>query len=364
MNHLSSQSPNRRPAAALCRAKSLVAALMVAGACAGALAGTVDEDWQAVVALDAGPGGQSPSTVEAAGMLVVNHLAKQEKALRAFLAAHPEDAHVFEAQLRLARLLQIRADFEGSEKLRAESKRLLDGLEKTATAEQRPELEFAKLARMMRTLKRTDPAQREELLTAARRFQSDYPTDRRVAALLTEVATLFDTQPKVKEVLLDDAQALAKEPDLKTRIADDLKRVHLVGETVPLSFTSVQGQEVSIESLAGRPVFVIFFAQSSPPAMAALGKLQQEVAQLPQGSIRVVGVDLDIKRETVMDLLKSHSITWPTAWDGKGWTGPLVRSLGINALPTVWLLDVHGRLRSLNALENAANQARLLIHEK
>jgi thiol-disulfide isomerase/thioredoxin len=338
----------------------LAAALLLTVAGAGALAGTAEEDWQAIVALDAGPGGK-PDSAESAGTMVLNHLAKQETALRNFLAAHADDSHAFEAQLRLARLLQIRADFEGDDKLRAESRRILDSLEKTATPEQRPELEFSKLARMMRALKRGNLEQRDDLLKAARRFQSDYPSDRRIAALLTEVATLFDTQPKTKELLLEDAQAAAKEPDLKARIADDLKRVRLVGQEVPLSFTSLQGQEISVSALAGKPVFIIFFAQSSPPAMAALGKLQQEVAQLPQGSIRVIAVNLDPKREMAADALKSRGLTWPTAWDGKSWESPLVRSLGINALPTVWLLDTKGRLQSLNGLDNAAHQARQLM---
>jgi hypothetical protein len=347
----------------LLTARSLCAALLLAGAGDGAWAGTVDEDWQAVVTLDAGPGGQ-PDTAEAAGTLVVNHLTKQEKALRAFLAAHPEDAHAFEAQLRLARLLQIRADFTGSEKLRVESKRLLDALEKTATPEQRPELEFAKVARLMRILKHGDTTQRDDLLKAARHFQADFPTDRRVAALLTEVATLFDTQPKTKELLLEEAQAIAKDPDLQSRIADDLKRVRLVGQVVPLTFTSVQGQEVSLASLAGRPVFILFFAQTSLPSIAALDKLRQEVGQLPQGSIRVIGVNLDEKREAVVNLLKTRNLTWPIAWDGKGWESPVVRGLGINALPTVWLLDSQGRLRSLNALEGAAAKARELMDNR
>lgn len=342
-------------------ASLLAAALILTAAGAGALAGTVEEDWEAVVALDAGPGGKSDSA-EAAGMMVITHLAKQETALRNFLGTHADDSHAFEAQLRLARLLQIRADFEGSEKLRAESKRILDGLEKTATPEQRPELEFSKLARMMRALKRGNTEQRDDLLKAARRFRADYPNDRRIAALLTEVATLFDMQPKTKEALLEDAQAVAKEPDLKARIADDLKRVRLIGQEVPLNFTSLQGQEISVSALAGKPVFIIFFAQSSPPAMAALGKLQQEVAQLPQGSIRVIGVNLDPKRETALESLKSRGLSWPTAWDGKSWESPLVRSLGINALPTVWLLDAKGRLQSLNGLDGAAFQARQLLH--
>jgi len=343
--------------------RSLVTTWIIFAAGTGALAGTVEQDWQAVVALDAGPGGRSESA-EAAGMMVLTHLAKQEKALRSFLSAHPEDSHVFEAQLRLSRLLQIRADFEGSEKLRAEATQLLDSLEKTATPEQRPELEFARLAQTMRSLKRSDPEQRDDLLKAARRFQSAYPSDRRIAALLTEVATLFDNQPETKKLLLEEAQTTAKEPDLKARIADDLKRVRFVGQEVPLHFTSLQGEEIKTESLAGRPVFVIFFAQTSPPAMAGLAKLQQEVARLPQGSIKVIGVNLDLKRETVLDLLKARGLSWPTAWDGKGWESPLVRGLGINALPTVWLLDAHGHLRSLNALDSAAEQARQLLRER
>ena len=39
----------------------------------------------------------------------------------------------------------------------------------------------------------------------------------------------------------------------------------------------------------------------------------------------------------------------PVAFDGKGWESPLVRSLGINSLPTLWIVDRKGNLRALNA---------------
>lgn len=340
----------------------LLAGLIGASFSLSAVAGTADEDWQAVVALDAGPGGQADSP-KAVGAMVTAHLAKQDHALRTFLAAHPQDAHAFEAEIRLSRVLQIRGDFEASEKLRTESKHILDSLEKTVTPEQRPELEFAKIARMMRILKRSDSTQRDDLLKAARTFAEAYPNDHRSAALLAEVASLYDAQPKLKESLLEDAQSMTKDPDLKARITDDLTRVHLLGQEVPLKFTSVQGQEIDVASFAGRPVFIIFFAQNSVPSIMALSKLQQEVATLPQGSIRVLGVSLDRNREAAAEILKSHGLSWPTAWDGKGWEGSMVRGFGINALPTVWLLDGHGKLRSLSALEGAANQARQLMRE-
>jgi len=340
----------------------LVAILLLMGAGEG-LAGPADEDWKAVVALDAGPQEQ-PGSPEAAAQMVLAHLARQERTLRGFIVGHPRDARIFEARLRLARLLQIRADFDGSEKPRAEARRLLDELEKTATPEQRPELDFAKVARLMRSLRPSSTAQRDEVLKVARDFQAAHPTDRRLAALLAEVATLFDAVPKTKEILLEEAQSLATEEELKFRIADDLKRVRRLGQEVPLRFTSVQGQDVTPDDLLGQPVFVIFFANFSPPSLTALERLQQEIAELPGGSVRVLGVCLDGRREVVTALLKARRITWPVAYDGKSWQSPLVRELGINALPTVWLLDARGRLRSLSALEGAAAKARQLLQER
>ncbi len=327
------------------------------------LAGNPDDDWKEIVNLDAGPQLRATSA-QAAGATVIAHLDLQEAALRAFLAAHPQEARVFEGRLRLARLLQIRGDFQNSDKARVESKRILDSLEKVATPEQRVELDFAKIARLMRSLRQGNQVQREELLAAARAFQAAHPSDRRLAALLAEISTLFDPQPKTKEQLLEDAQGLATEEELKSRIADDLKRVHLVGQEVPLSFTSVQGHEIKVEELRGRPLFVIFFADFSPTSSAAIITLQKTVAELPKGSVRVIGIDLDEKPETLTALMKARSITWPVAFDGKGWQSPLARALGINALPTVWLLDAHGRLRSLNALDGAAGKARQLLQER
>jgi len=328
-----------------------------------ALTADPEADWKGITALDAGPQEQ-PQTGEAARAMVLGHLARQERALRAFLAAHPADARIFETRLRLARLLQIRGDFEESDKLRASGKKLLEELEKTATPVQRGELDFAKVSRLMRNLRQVTPARREELLAEARKFQAAHPADRRLAALLTEVATLFDAQPKTKEALLTDAQSLATDDELKGRIADDLKRVRLLGREVPLVFTSVQGREILLADLRGRPVLVVFFAAVSQPSLAAVASVQRAVAEFPKDSVRVVGVSLDEKRDDLDAVIKSRALAWPVVFDGKGWESPFVRELGINALPTVWLLDARGHLRSLNALEGTAAQVRQLLRER
>ena len=337
--------------------------LLAPGLALTAWAGSAEEDWQVVIDLDRGPGVQARTVEEARGV-AAGHLDRQEKALRGFIVAHPQDAHTFEARLRLMRLLEIRGGFQNSERARGEAAQMLAAMEKTATPEQRAELEFAKVTRLMRGAQKAPVAARNELLAAARNFHSEHPGDRRVAALVTEVASLFDGQARTKTALLVDANALATDPGLKGRIADDLRRIDMLGTPIKLSFTSVQGKEVNLEEYRERLVFVVFFADFSPPSTEALTRVKTALAQAPKGSVAAIGVSLDPTREALDAAMKAAALTWPVAFDGKSWKGELVRSFGINALPTVWLLDKQGKLRSLNALEGTAEQLKQLLNEK
>jgi peroxiredoxin len=322
-------------------------------------AASPDDEWRAIVALDAGPQ-RRPRTTEEARDDAQAHLALQERALRAFLAAHPADPNAFEARLRLSRALQIRADVTANEALRTEGKRLLEEAARTATPAQMPEVDFARITAFMRTIGQATRSERMELLAMARGFRARYPGDRRVAPLLVEVAALFDSDPKTKLALLEDAMPLAKEEELKRRIADDLRRTALFGTTFALSGPTVQGRTVNIEELRGTPVLVIFFADFSPPSTAVLESVQQAIAELPKGSVRMLGVSLDASRDETAALLRKLGISWPVIFDGKGWASPAVRALGVNTLPTVWLVDAAGRLRSLNAQQGTAGLVRQL----
>ena len=330
---------------------------------AAAFAGAADEDWQAVIALDAGPEALARSGAEAQAAIVA-HLAAQERALRAFIGAHAGDAHAFEARLRLARLFAIRADVQNDSKLRSEADRMLGALEKSATPGQRADIDFARLSLAMRRANSPATMDREALLSRARKFQNSHPEDRRIAQVFAEVATLFDSQPSVKRKLLTEAQPLANDDETKSRIADDLRRIALLGETPALYGPSMDGKSFNVEDCRGRIVIVCFFATWSPPSLAALDALKRAAVTFPKGPVQIVGVSLDTKPEPLGALLKSQAIPWPIVRDGLGWESPLIRGFGINTLPTVWLLDRAGKLRSLDALDNTGGQIRQLLRAK
>ena len=73
-----------------------------------------------------------------------------------------------------------------------------------------------------------------------------------------------------------------------------------------------------------------------------------------------IGISLDSNRKLLDTFLAEQNAKFPIAWDGKGWESPLVQALGINALPTTWLLDKDGVLGSLDALYETAEQLKKL----
>lgn len=336
--------------------RSLACAIFLATA--NLFAGDAREDWTAVTALDSGPG-VVPKTAAEAYANSLAHSDKQEKALRSFLAAHGSDANAFEAMLRLARVLDLRAEMK-SEPQSAEALTILERASQlTTTTARQTEFEFALLSRRMRKWRNTRPPveERRALLEQARQFESTHTGDRRIPTLLTEISALFDFEPPTKEALLQRAKRMTKDPDLTAQISDDLRKIAFLGRPLPLRFTALDGRRVDVKTWQGKVVAIVFFATWSAPSKAALTALRRETEA---SGAELAAISLDGDRTDLENFLTTQGITCPVAWDGKGWDGPLMQALGINSVPTTWLLDPKGILRSLDAMEDTAGQIRRL----
>ena len=67
-------------------------------------------------------------------------------------------------------------------------------------------------------------------------------------------------------------------------------------------------------------------------------------------------VSLDEDRAALAATIQAADLRWPVQCDGLGWKGATVKTLGINALPTVFVLDRGGNLTALNARGDTASQ--------
>lgn len=329
---------------------------------ANLFAGDARDDWAAVTALDAGPG-VVPKTAAEAYADSLAHSDKQEKALRGFLAAHGGDVNAFEAMLRLARVLDLRAEMK-SEPQSAEALAILEKASQlTTTVARQTEFEFALLARRMRKWRSARPPieERRAMLDQARQFESGHAGDRRIPVLLVEIAALFDFEPATKEALLLRAKRVTKDPDLTAQITDDLRKIAFLGKPLPLRFTALDGRRIDVKAWQGKVIVVVFFATWSAPSKAALVMLRREAEA---SGAEIAAISLDADRADLENFLRTQGITAPVAWDGKGWEGALMQALGINSVPTTWLLDTKGVLRSLDAMEDPAGQIRRLLGGK
>ena len=216
----------------------------------------------------------------------------------------------------------------------------------------------------MRRMTTAADQDRETLTSQIYAFKASYPDDRRVAALLAEIATLYDTQPQRKRELLNEALTAATTPELRARIEDDLKRLSFLGRPLDIRGVTLGGAPFDLTQCRGKVTLIYFFATWSAPSVVALEEVESVRNTFAKDPVEVIGVSLDSSREALEVTLKSRNITWPVLFDGKSWKSPLVRSLSINAIPTLWLVDCQGNLRTLNARVQTTALVQVLLKGK
>lgn len=322
-----------------------------------------EADWQALVALDEGPKTAEVHSREEARSVALAYLAKQESALRGFLQKYPQSSRIVDARLRLARLIATRSDLSEKPTDFDAAIQLLNQTFAMAPQERRADVDFVRIGLIMRRNPMPTDQDREVLVSQVTAFRARYPEDRRIPALITEVATVFDHQPRRKEAMLRDAQALAQTPELRARIEDDLRRITLLGQPVDVHGVTADGVPVDVSRFRGKVILVYFFSSWSAPSIAGLQQIEYLRKIFPRESVEIVGVSLDTTREP-LDQLKARGLNWPVIFDGKGWKSPLIRGLSLNAIPTLWILDRKGCLRTLNARTDSEAIVKALLAEK
>jgi hypothetical protein len=169
--------------------------------------------------------------------------------------------------------------------------------------------------------------------------------------------------PHQKRDLLEEALRATDEEPLKRRIADDLRRLDLLGKPLELKMTELRGGETDLSKLRGFVVVLIFWSADSPHSLLWLRDFRSSWETLSKDQLRVVTISLDQNRRALDGRLRELRADWPTHFDGMGWRSPIARSLGINALPAVWILDKKGILRSINARSSYEKWINQLLRE-
>ena len=130
---------------------------------------------------------------------------------------------------------------------------------------------------------------------------------------------------------------------LLVRSAQDSPR--MVGEPAPLIVgTTLDGAQLDLASLAGRPVIINFWGPSCVPCRDEFPLLVSKLAQHAAQGLAVVGVLTDDPPEPAREFVARYSASWPTVIDPDKSIKAAYRVVG---RPQSYFMDRTGVVRSL-----------------
>jgi len=183
------------------------------------------------------------------------------------------------------------------------------------------------------------------------------PMDENVFGLVALVVQDGAATPSLKEQALKILADDVKDP----RAAEVIQRVQETAtlnslENAPLTLAGplVDGKPFSTAKWKGKVILVDFWASWCPPCRAELSRVKAAYSQYHTKGLEVLGVSCDNSAAELQSFLADNKeIIWPQMFDAShtGWH-PLATQFGINSIPTMFLIDKKGIVRTVDARQN------------
>ncbi len=112
----------------------------------------------------------------------------------------------------------------------------------------------------------------------------------------------------------------------------------------PFSATTLDGRQVSLDSLAGKVVLIDFWATWCGPCRESLPRIREIAEKFSSEPLVVISISLDSDEARWKDFVAKNNMTWPQVRDG-GFTGPISHLFGVTAIPHTFTIDADGVLQ-------------------
>jgi thiol-disulfide isomerase/thioredoxin len=109
---------------------------------------------------------------------------------------------------------------------------------------------------------------------------------------------------------------------------------------------SLEGQSISLASLRGKVVVIDFWATWCGPCRRKLPELVEFSAKFAGKPVVLLGISADHKVEELRDFLKKTPLPFPIIFDGSN--GPIASQYGVEAYPTLYVVDQEGIIRFMD----------------
>ena len=103
---------------------------------------------------------------------------------------------------------------------------------------------------------------------------------------------------------------------------------------------------MSLSQHRGKVVLLVFWATWCGPCMGAVTHEKELIERFAGRPFVLVGVNGNDSTAEALDAVEKHSIPWKSFWNGEGGSaGPITTEWGVQAWPTVYVIDHIGVIR-------------------
>lgn len=214
-----------------------------------------------------------------------------------------------------------------------------------------------------------DPAAQQKVLADAQKLARDNPENEHLTDILVNMidvgAATKDLSKAANETALSMNTPLANQ--MKEQAEREQKLAKLEDKPLNIEGANVDGSHFSTAHWKGKVVLVDFWATWCPNCLEEMPRVKKAYADFHDKGLEIVGVSSDHDADQLKQFLAQNrgDMPWPQLFDPANldWN-PIATSLGVEALPTMFLIDKKGIVRSTNAVENLEEQIPKLLAEQ
>ena len=198
-----------------------------------------------------------------------------------------------------------------------------------------------------------DPSINRRLFDWTKKFAERFPKEQRVSTVLFQIGQnaegdgQADTAKEIFKFLLDRRP----EPKLAAQVQDSLRKLEMLGKPLAIAGPTLKGGKINIEKLKGKVVLVDFWATWCGPCVAELPNVQKVYEKYHGRGFEIIAVSFDNSRKPLEKFVADHKLRWAQIFFDKegqqGWTNPLGRQYGIDAIPATFLVNREGNLAKI-----------------
>ena len=185
-----------------------------------------------------------------------------------------------------------------------------------------------------------------------------------VMMMSQQQAANAELQKGAQQILLEEMKSESAK-ELGEQVKAEQKLAGLEGKPLTIEGVRLDGSTFSTADWKGKVILVDFWATWCGPCIAELPRVKKVYAENHGKGLEILGVSCDNDAGNLSEFLaKNKDMPWPQLFDKKapGWHA-LATEYGISGIPTMFLIDKKGVVRSVKARENFEEMIPKLLGE-